>query len=230
MKALVLKDLRLLRPYWWLIVPGHMLFGANGIVLPETFFAMNVALACAYTFGLLLVEWKQDAERFVGSLPVRRDEIVKARFAGALGAAALGTVLYTVYGHVLLGFGGERLRRRWPGEPGWESPEGLLVFFLAAFLLCAAFLPFYYRSGLARGTWLFVATFGTTLVTASLLVRGWASHVGASATHPLPRRVLASVLESLGTAPAIVLVLGAAAGLGWVSLVLSIRFFDGRDL
>ena len=38
MKALVLKDLRVLRPWWWLIVPGHMLFGANGIVAPQSFF------------------------------------------------------------------------------------------------------------------------------------------------------------------------------------------------
>jgi hypothetical protein len=60
-RALLLKDLRLLRPYWWLIVPGHVLIGANGIVRPETFFAMNVVLACAYTFGLLLVEWKHGA-------------------------------------------------------------------------------------------------------------------------------------------------------------------------
>jgi hypothetical protein len=207
-----------------------MLFGANGIVRPETFFAMNVALACSYTAGLLLLEWKHDAQRFVGSLPVRRDAIVKARYVGAMGAAALGTLLYAAYGHVLLSLGGDRLNRRWPEEPGWESPEGLLVFFLSALLLSAAFLPFYFRSGLARGTWLFTATLVPALVAATLLVRGWASNIGASSTQPLPRRALASVFETLGTGPAIALVLGAAAALGWVSLLLSIRFFERRDL
>ena len=45
MPALVVKDLRVLRPWWWLILPGHVLFAANGIVSPEVFFGMNAGLA-----------------------------------------------------------------------------------------------------------------------------------------------------------------------------------------
>jgi ABC-type transport system involved in multi-copper enzyme maturation permease subunit len=230
-KALVLKDLRLLRPYFWLIVPGHMLFGANGIVRPDVFFGMNVALACAYTAGLLIVEWTQDAERFVGSLPVSREEIVKARYAGALGAAALGTVLYATYGRALLGFGGERLLRRWPGTPGWETPEGLLGFFLASFLLAAAFLPFYFRAGLARGAWLFVACLAPVLVGSVVLVR-WSVSGGGEDTTPgdVSARVLTSVFEAVGVVPAIMLFLAAAAALGGFSLRLSVLFFERRDL
>jgi hypothetical protein len=190
-----------------------------------------VALAWAYTVGLLLLEWKQDTERFVGSLPLRREEIVKARYAGALGAAALGTVLYAAYGHLLLAFGGERLLRRWPGTPGWASPEGLLGFFLAVFLLTVAFLPFYFRAGLSRGAWLLAASLAPFLIGSVLLVRWWVSGGGEDITPgEFPARVLTSVFETVGVGPAIVLFLAASAALGWVSLRLSVRFFERRDL
>ena len=219
MRALLLKDLRVLRPWWWLVVPGHMLFGANGIISPESFFGMNVALACAFTVLLLVIDWKQDADRFVASLPVSREDTVKARYAGALVAAVVATVLYAAYGTVLLGLGGERLLRRWPGTPGWESAEGLLAFFLTVWLVSVAYLPFHFRWGLGKGTWLFLATLALVIVVGAALLR-WLS---------VPW-TLASVSQALATPVMAITTLGGAAILGWLSLLASVRSYDRRDL
>ena len=217
--ALLLKDLRVLRPWWWLIVPGHMLFGANGIISPESFFGMNVALACGYTVLLLLIDWKHDADRFVASLPVSREDMVKARYAGALGAAVCGTILYAFYGRVLLGFGGERLLRRWPGTPGWESVEGLLALFLVAWVVGVIYLPFHFRWGLGKGSWLFLASVALVVVVGAVLLR-WLS---------VPW-TLASVSKALAIPGTAIAALGGAAILGWLSLLASVRSYDRRDL
>ena len=213
MTALVLKDLRVLRPWWWLILPGHLLFAANGIVSPEAFFGMNVVLALAFTAGLLILDWRQEAERFVSSLPVSRGEVVRARYVGALGAAVAGTVGYAVYGSLLLGLGTESLLQRWPTEPGWESPEGLLAFFATVWLVSVAYLPFYFAAGLPRGTWLFAVAAALCIVGAVLLIRWWPSGIESAG---FGTRVGATLLVSLA--------------LGWLSLRLSIRFYEQRDL
>jgi ABC-type transport system involved in multi-copper enzyme maturation permease subunit len=215
--ALVLKDLRVLRPWWWLILAGHPLFVANGIVSPETFFGTNVVLALAFTAGLLILDWKQEAERFVASLPVSRGEVVRARYLGALGAAVAGTVGYAVYGTLLLGLGTESLLQRWPTEPAWESPEGLLAFFVTVWLVSAAYLPFYFRAGLVRGTWLFALAAAPFIVGAVLLTRGWP---GGMARLP----------EGGGSVTAVGATLLVSLAVGWLSLRLSIRFYEERDL
>ncbi len=219
MRTLVLKDLRVLRPWWWLIVPGHVLLAANGIVAPQTFFAMNVALAWALTVILLIVDWTREADRFVTSLPVSRDDVVKARYVGALGVTVGGTVLYALYGRVLLVFATERLLERWRGAPGWESAEGLLAFFLVAWLVSVVYLPFYFRSGLGKGTWLFLASVVPVIVAGALTIRLLS-----------PSRTLAGIAQAVGTPVTLIVGLVLAAVLGWLSLRLSVRFYDRRDL
>lgn len=217
MTALLLKDLQVLRPYWWLILPGHVLFAANGIVSPESFFGMNVALAWAYTVILLIIDWKEDGDRFVASLPVSREDMVRARYAGALGAAGAATVLYGLYGTVLLRLGGERLLRRWPGTPGWDSVEGLLAFFLVVWLVSVAYLPFYFRWGLAKGTWFFVASLAPVIVGGALLTRG--QSLGAR-----------EAVESAGPVGQAIAGLVLTTALGWGSLRLAVRAYGCRDV
>jgi hypothetical protein len=208
---LVLKDLRVLRPWWWLIVPGHMLFAANGVVSPELFFGMNAALAWSYTAILIVVDWTQGADRFLASLPVSRGDVVKARYAGALGAAVIGTLLYAVYGRVILTFATGRLRDRWADAAGWEAPVGLFAFFLTVWLVSAAYLPFYFRWGLGKGTWLFLAGLTLPIALVAALIQG--RHV-----------------PSAGVAVSVVVGLAVAAALGRISLELSVRSYAGRDL
>jgi hypothetical protein len=211
--ALLLKDLRLLRPWWWIIVLVHPLFAANGVLSPESFFAMNVVLALAVTVALLIVEWQQDADRFVGSLPVSRGQVVRARYVWALAVAAGATVLYAVYGTVLLSLATDRLLARWPDTPDWESGAGLVLFFATVWLVSVAYLPFYFRSGLGKGTWWFLVCTLPLAGLAALLMR-W-----QPATSEMPQ----------GAASAAAL-LALSAGTGWLSLKVSARLYEGRDL
>jgi hypothetical protein len=219
MKALVLKDLRVLRPWWGLIVLGHLLFTANGIVTPSAFFVMNAALTWAFTVLLLIVDWSQEADRFLASLPVDRRDVVRARYVQALGAAAVGTLLYALYGRVWLAFATRRLLERWPDARGWESVEGLLAFFLVAWVVSVVYLPFHFRWGLGKGTWLFLASLALVIVVGAALLR-WLS---------LPW-TLASVSKALATPVTAIAALGGAAILGWLSLLASVRSYDRRDL
>lgn len=220
MTALLLKDLRVLRPWWWLIVPAHMLFGVNGIVAPQVFFAMNVVLALALSMALFIIEWQQDSDRFVGSLPVSRSQVVRARYAWALGVALLGTALYAVYGSLLLAVGTERLLARWPGTPGWGSVEGLATFFATVWLVSVAYLPFYFRAGLAKGTWWFVASATPLIAVVAAVQVLWRSGPGLSPGASV-------VLGETGSAVAL---LAFAAAMGWLSLRLSVRSYERRDL
>ncbi len=216
MRALILKDLRVLRPWWWLIVPGHVLFASNGIFAPRTFFAMNVALAWGLTLILLIVEWTQEADRYVMSLPVSRRLVVEARYAQALGTAMAGTVLYAAYGRGLFALATPRLLERWPDAPSWESAAGLLGFFLVVWLVSVAYLPFVFGWGLGRGSWLFLASVLPLVALASVLSRGGVAPGTLSGLVGTPAGTLAA--------------LALAAALGWLSARLSTRLYERRDL
>jgi hypothetical protein len=150
---------------------------------------------------------------------VSRENVVRARYGEVLGAAVGATILYALYGRVLFVFATERLLERWPGAPGWESAGGLLAFFLVVWLVSVAYLPFYFRSGLGKGTWLFLASAAPVIVGGAVLVRGLS-----------PAWTQIDVAEALGTGATVIVALAPAAGLGWLSLRLSVRFYDRRDL
>jgi hypothetical protein len=229
--ALLAKDLRLLRPWAWLIVPGHAVFAVNGVFSPEVFFWTNAALAAAVTVVLLTIEWRFDAERFVASLPVSRADVVKARYAGAVAAALVATPLYGLYGHALAAVGRDRLLRIWSGHaPGWESWEGFLAFFLVVSLVSFAFLPLHFRLGLGRGS----AVFGASALTLALLGSLASRSVAGGGSGALPGEALRTGLGRLSLAwgpwVTIAAALAATAAAGALSCLLSVRSYERRDL
>jgi hypothetical protein len=232
--ALLAKDLRLLRPWAWLIVPGHAAFAVNGVFSPELLFWVNAVLAVAVTVVLLTIEWGFDAERFVASLPVSRAEVVRARYASVLAVALVATPLYGIYGHALTAtaIGRDRLPRIWSGHtPGWESWEGCLAFFLVVTLASFTFLPFHFRLGLGRGCAAFAA-----LALAVALPGGLAARPlgGGDGSGTLPGEALRAGLSRLSAAwdpwLTVAVALAATAAVGALSCRLSIRFYDQRDL
>jgi hypothetical protein len=230
--ALLAKDLRLLRLWAWLIVPGHALFAANGIFSPELFFWTNAILAVAVTVVLLAIEWQSSAERFVASLPVSRVDVVRARYAGALVVALVATPLYRLYGHALTAIGRDRLLRIWSGAtPGWESWEGCLALFLVVTLASFAFLPLHFRLGLGRGSAVFAASALTLALLGGLALRAVGGGNGAG---NLPGEALRTGLGRLSAARGpgltVAIALAATAAVGVLSSLLSVRFYERRDL
>ena len=232
MTALLAKDLRLLLLWAWLIVPTHAVFAVNGLFSPELFFWMNAVLALAVTVVLLTIEWRFNAERFVASLPVSRADVVRARYAGALGVALAATSLYGLYGHALTAIGRDRLVRIWGGAAlGWESREGLFAFFLVVTLASFAFLPLHFRLGLGRGISVFAASAAALALLGSKASR---SLGGSEASNDLPGEALRAGLSRLsadwGPCLTVAIALAATAAVGVLSCRLSLRFYDQRDL
>jgi hypothetical protein len=228
MRALIVKDLRLLAPYVWLILGGHALFSANGAISPELLFWINVAMAAFYTVGLAIIDWRFEADRFVASLPVGRSTVVWARYLGGIGAAALGTGLYLSWGALFGSILPARLGWR-EGAATWSSPEGIAVFFLTATALMLLFLPFMYRFGLGRGVWGFVLAAGIGAAVAIPVLTAIAEP-GTRAPSQMLGDVLRSVETDLGPALAWTAAFGAMATLTWLSARLSILGYRRRDL
>jgi hypothetical protein len=228
MRALIRKDLRLLAPYWWLIVAGHVLFSANGVISPEFLFWIEVALAAAVPVGLAIIDWRFDADRFVAALPVDRADQVRSRYVGALGAAVLGTVLYVAYGSVIVAAFPARLG--WSDGAGpWNSAEGIAVFFLVTAALALFLLPFLYGLGLVRGIWGFGLVALAVMAVTIPLVSG---NTGTGTAAPSRALVdaLAAFVDEQGAVLAWTLVVVALLSLTWLSARLSIAGLRRREL
>lgn len=225
MRHLIAKDVRLVAPYVWLIVPGHVLWCAQAFLVPELYFWLSLAAALAWTVTVLLIEWHLEADRLVASLPVTRAAIVRARYASAFGALALSALLYVVYGHALMAVAGERLAGRWHGAASWSSVDGLAAFVAIGYVLIAGFLPFHFRFGLPFGASLFAVV--AALVAAVATAAGAGGAVTGVPPSEAARQYLSPLLLSWERGLA---ALAAAAAVGALSLWLSIRFHERRDL
>ena len=236
MRHLLAKDVRLVAPYVWLIVPGHVLFCVQAFLVPELDFWMNLAVALAWTAAIALVEWQSDTDRLLASLPAARATIVEARYASSLAAVAIGALLYVVYGHAVMAVATDRLTARWSGTtPAWTSADGVAAFLLLGYVLVVVFLPFYFRFGFPRGAGMFSAAAALAILAGRALAYSAGSREPAAARAALTpsegiRAWLSSLSASWGPELASLSVLAGAAALGVLSVRLSIRFYKGRDL
>jgi hypothetical protein len=238
MRHLLAKDVRLVAPYLWLIVPAHVLFCVQAFLVPELDFWMNLAVALAWTAAIALVEWQSDTDRLIASLPTARATVVEARYASALAAVAIGLLLYIVYGHAVMAVATDRLMVRWSGmTPAWTSADGVAAFLLVGYLLVVVFLPFYFRFGFSLGAMLFSVSAAAAIAVATALTRlgvrgkfaAGPAHAGLAPSETV-REWLSSLSVSWGPAAASLAILAAATLFGVLSVRLSIRFYQRRDL
>jgi hypothetical protein len=238
MRHLLAKDIRLVAPWLWLIVPAHVLWCAQAFLEPELYFWLSLAASLTWTVAVLMIEWHFSTDRFVASLPVTRGVTVRARYASALGAVLFGAALFVLYGYVLMAVATERVAARWDAAAAWRSPDGVAAFAIVGFALVIVFLPFHFRFGLPLGGGLFT-TFAVLAGLAGMAFgrpAGRAGSLAAVAAAPgtppseLVRRWLSGLAAWSGAGPAVLMVLAAGALLGAGSLWLSIRFYEARDL
>ena len=226
MQALLAKDLRLVAPYLWAIVPAHALWCAQSLLSHELYFWTCLVFALGWTVAVLMIEWQLGTDRFVASLPVSRATIVKARYASALGGLGAGALLFVVYGLGAMAIVPERLARHWPDSPAWASADGVVAFVAVGFVLLAGFLPLFFRLGLPLGGALFgaiAAVAGGTLTAASPSART----LGASEAL---RAWLVSAAEAWGPAAGMAVLLAAGVLIALVSVRLSVAFYEKREL
>ena len=217
MRHLLARDVRLVAPYLWLIVPGHVLWCVQAFLSPSLYFWASLAAALGWTAAIVTIEWRADADRVVAGLPVTRATIVQARYVSALGGLALGAALYLLYGYVVSAVASEATLHRWHGVAGWTSLDGVLAFAVAGYALIIGFLPFFFRFNLPLGASLFAVSAGL-MVSAVMALGGFAGFSWSL-----------SGASSIGW-PAWLAAVAVAVALGAFSTWLSVRFYESRDL
>ena len=218
--SLLRKDLAVFLPRdRVLIVLAYLLAHHTAFRSEEVFLWLGIVLAGALALYVPLVEWHQETDRMLSSLPVRRATVVFSRYLSSCLALVVAGGAWVSSGFLLA-----RLLSPLGHTPGmWATFPGVITFFLLAGMLLALYLPLYFRFGLGRGAGVFAALGFALYVLASVplgvfapgdRLQSWISHLTASIG---PGWVLFLILGGLGAAMAL-------------SERLSVRWFVRRDL
>ncbi|MBP7865472.1 MAG: ABC-2 transporter permease [Acidobacteria bacterium] len=233
----VWRDLRSCARWLALAAGVFAVHGAAAFPFPGVYLMLTTLFPLFLAIGPLLVEARHPTDRLWASLPLRRWELVAARYAAAaLGvgiglAAAVGwsALLWTVYPPV-----------RWPAVPPLTVAAAALgLVFLLAWLLIV-YLPFAFRFGAARGPVVFACSLLGLSVLVSVLQHLAATLLPATGTSWVasvlraPGKTILSALSAardLWGAPLLLALLAVlTVALAAASLALSIRFYRQRDL
>lgn len=241
MHRLLRKDVAVFRPRDRALVALVWVLGALQTVRYDpAYLWFGVMLAGALAVMVPVVEWRLDAERMVGSLPVPRSTVVSARYVSAVLACAVAWIAWAVTGHLLAPL----LLQGRAGPAVWATLEGALTFAVLCGVLLASFLPLYFRLGLGRAVLAFAAL-GVGLYLIAAVVAGAAGFhpgpagadsgsVGMVGVFPAPgtalRLGIGRLLARTGSAGGLVVVVVGVSLLLAASARASVRLFSTREL
>ena len=230
--------IRLLRKEWAvfslrnrvLILGVFFLASLQAVPADEAFFLLSLALAAALSLCVPTIEWYQETDPMLHSLPLRRESVVVARYLVALIAGGLAGIAWTTTGRLLLPI----LDAGRTNPAMWMTIEGGLTFLIAVGLFVSLFFPLYFRFGMGKGAMAFL---GASL---GLLALGYGTAHLAGGPAPsgalglIPPSALigarvGALMGSLGPAGTLTVVLLGIALIFGASLRLSQRWFGGRE-
>jgi len=231
MLDLVWKDLSAARRLLWLV----LLLGGAQIAamsfLPLIYVIGVFIFSALLAFGSLAVEENQRTELLWISLPVSRGQIVTARYLTTLVGAAVGLALAWALSNTLTRLAPAAAE----GPAGLLSPSSHVVLLGLLLLVAAVYLPLYFRFGASRGLLCFLAIAVAGLIIVSLVTQSILSAKGYGALTADPERWRALMMRLIEWAePRFALLLsffiGAVASVVSVSLIISRRVYEARDL
>jgi hypothetical protein len=238
MLRILLKDARAAYVYW---LPGlflNILFTSTFIQVNLLYLLAGMFLAFLFVISVPILEDKHRLDLFLLSLPVKRSQVVGARYIGAgltlivslavlLSTAPLAAAVFEVGG---------------AGPGVLLTPPGIAFFLLPLIFSLSLFLPLYFKLGLGRALWALAASCLVLAALAGVAVGLAARLAGKSASSifPLDAEIgavpfkpflpLAAWLgESLGTPGFYALLLAVVAVIVTLSLRLSVRFYSKRE-
>jgi hypothetical protein len=215
------KDWIISRLFVAVLAPFYLLYGMVAHMASGMFFFFHILIASLLSVGLLAIEDRYRTHDWICSLPVRRRDVVQARYGSALLIIVLLFLLY-------LGYGG-LLQLLLPRRQNWP-PFGLamLAIYLPVPVLTVSLLfPFYFRYGLGRG----VVRLLLWLVAAAVLLTMYVGFTGGWGRFFHSVAGLASRIGGIYSIPGLTLtVFVVAAGSIWLSSHLSLHFFQREDL
>lgn len=233
MLNLFLKDVKAGAIFLWAVVPLNIVAALQVSRSGAGFFWANVTCAALILVAVSMLEWKNEAEPFVHSLPVTRAMVVRARYVTAAAIGGLSLLVAATVG-AARGFGLATQGSPWPR---WVSGDMALAFLLAFAVIAAVYLPCYFRWGFGKGN---VAA--ALLLASGIIVSGI---IGPAATgfpaFPVdgaayggvpPGRIpqgVAMLVGRVGLAAGAVIVLALAAGLLVVSAQVAVRACERQE-
>ena len=218
--GLLRKDVAVFIPRDRFIVAlAYLLAHHSALLSEEAFLWLGISLAGALALYVPIVEWHQETDRMMSSLPVRRAAVVFSRYLSSGIAVMIAAVAWVSTGTLIA-----PLLRVGSTTPGmWTTFEGILTFFAMAGLLISLFLPLYFRFGLGRGAVAFLGLSSGLYALASI-------QLGVFAPGEAVQNRIASLTASVGPGWVLFLILGGMGVTMAVSGRTSMRWFERRDL
>jgi len=202
------------------VVAVFLILSAQFVRFDTVYFWTGIAFAGGLTLFLPWLEWLLDGDRLLASLPVRRADLVRARYVIAVAAVGVALVVWWAWGRLLLPL----------VDPDramsslWATVEGRLTFVCCAGLTLAVFLPFHFALGLTRGGTAFTAV-AVGVALAGLLLTGAPGN---------PATGLESLITGLRARWGLLLTLAAVTAAIGTALVgsawLATRAYERREL
>ncbi len=238
MLNLFVKDFKALAFFWLFGLVINIFFVMVFVEVNLAFLMVQVILTFLLAMVQPVVEDRFGMAPFLNSLPVSREDVVKAKYlcTGVLVLAGLAVFVIVPSGLQWLSHSPH------VKTAPLLATAGLLSFLLPLVLLELLYLPFYFRHGLGRSLWLFFAALlvlGVILPGALRIIAGLAGRSLAE-IFPVDREILAvpykpllplarSLQAALGIAGLAAALLLALIVLTWLSLRLSVRFYKRRE-
>jgi hypothetical protein len=223
-----------------------LLAAVQVIYVDELYLLLGLALAAALAVYVPVVEWYQEADPMLHSLPIHRDTVVVARYLVAVLAGTVAGVVWSAAGRILLPL----LDAGRENPALWMTLEGGLTFVVALGLMAAVFFPLYFRLGLGRGAVAFlmlsIAVLFLAYGTAGLggdAGNGLAAGSPGHAPGPVPsfggfpqvppsalvRARISGLMGSLGVSGTLAFILVFLAVIFYASIRLSRRWYRERE-
>jgi hypothetical protein len=230
MITLLMKDVRSTAPVLVVFILLYGLVGLPAARSDEAFFWLTVKLAVGLWVIPPVLDWRNEADRFLCSLPVDRSAFVWARGVWVLLATAAAGGLWVVSGHLWFGvLAGDRWRM--PAVPIWTTLDGVLGFAVVTMVLASVFLPCYFRFGIGKGSAAAAALAIVPLLTVSALLEGTgpAGEFGGRLQAAALQQAMRGLRDRAGTFGLLVIVGVGATIAATISLRLAKRFYEQRE-
>ncbi len=238
MIKLLLKDVRLTRLFWLPALAVYALFHLIFTLSPAAYFFGHVFFALLLSIAVPGIEYMSRTDHISAALPVRRAEIVGARYLETLAVILVFLGLFLSYSRLV------RVIINVPGLRNSPLPtiHAGLAFCILTAVLASLFFPFYFRSGMGKGLYGFSYTILFALIFSAMfsmhregkLAAGRMPPVSGSTGGPASgffgASFLGSLERALGNPVCFVLSVLSAAAVVYVSLRLSIIFYEKRDI
>lgn len=226
MLSLLYKDLRVGLVFLCLAIPCFAIGASAGVRGGPVFFWISLVFAVALVLGTSQMDWRHGVDRFMHSLPVSRDLVVRARYAWAVLAGALTLVAAGIAGVV------QAVRLTSAGQewPRWVSADVALAWMLLFAIIVALYLPCYFRWGHGKGYIIGALTIAGGVVAGGLVSQMYAREdVIASLPRGLVMAMVVQAAARIGIPVTAALVIGLSGILLLVSARLAARSYRQRE-